>query len=74
MPVNLYRPDSAAPEAPPKHYLSYLQRLTGLGAQLSNVAKVTVDGHPATLMSATSTTATAGTAPLVARASRLIAR
>jgi hypothetical protein len=57
VPVNLYRPDSAVPEAPPKHYLSYLQNLTGLGAQLSNVTKITVDGHPATLMSATSTTA-----------------
>jgi hypothetical protein len=57
VPVNLYRPDSAAPEAPPKHYLSYLQRLTGLGAQLSKETKITVDGHPATLMSATSTTA-----------------
>jgi hypothetical protein len=56
VPVNLYRPGSTTPEAPPKHYLKYLQRLTSNGAQLSNVIKITVDGHPATLMSATSTT------------------
>jgi hypothetical protein len=56
VPVNLYRPGSPAPEAPPKDYLAYLQGLTSEGVKLSNVTKVTVDGHPATLMSATSTT------------------
>jgi len=56
VPVNLYRPGSPAPEAPPKDYLAYLQGLTSQGVKLSNVTKVTVDGHPATLMSATSTT------------------
>ena len=55
VPVNLYRPGSSAPEAPPKDYLTYLQGLTSDGVKLSNVTKVTVDGHPATLMSATST-------------------
>jgi hypothetical protein len=56
VPVNLYRPGSVNPEAPPKDYLAYLQGLTSQGVKLSNVTKVTVDGHPATLMSATSTT------------------
>jgi hypothetical protein len=56
VPVNLYRPGSPAPEAPPKDYLAYLQGLTSEGVKLSNVTKVTVDGHPATLMSTTSTT------------------
>ena len=55
VPVNLYRPGSSAPEAPPKDYLTYLQGLTSDGVKLSNVTKVTVDGHPATLMSATMT-------------------
>jgi hypothetical protein len=56
VPVNLYRPGSPAPEAPPKDYLTYLQGLTGHGVKLSNETKITVDGHPATLMSATSAT------------------
>jgi hypothetical protein len=56
VPVNLYRPGSPAPEAPPKDYLAYLRGLTSQGVKLSNVTKVTVDGHPATLMSATSAT------------------
>ena len=53
VPVNLYSPGSAVPEAPPKDYLTYLQGLTSQGVKLSNVTKVTVDGHPATLMTAT---------------------
>jgi hypothetical protein len=56
VPVNLYRPRSVNPEAPPKDYLTYLQGLTSQGVKLSDVTKITVDGHPATLMSATSTT------------------
>jgi hypothetical protein len=56
VPVNLYRPGSLAPETPPKDYLTYLQGLTSQGAKLSNVTKVTVDGHPATLMSVTAAT------------------
>ena len=53
VPINLYRPGSPAPEAPPKNYLACLQGLTSQGVKLSDVTKVTVDGHPATLMSAT---------------------
>jgi hypothetical protein len=55
VPINLYRPGSPAPGAPPKDYLTYLQGLTSQGVKFSNVTKVAVDGHPATLMSATTT-------------------
>ena len=54
VPVNLYRPGSVFPEAPPKDYLTYLQGLASQGVvKLSDVTKITVDGHPATLMSGT---------------------
>jgi hypothetical protein len=53
VPVNLYPPGNAVPEALPKDYLTYLQALTSQGVKLSNVTKVTVDGDPATLMTAT---------------------
>jgi hypothetical protein len=59
VPTSLYRPGSFTPEAPPKHYLKYLQGLTSHGVKLSNVVKLTVDGHPATLMTATSDSAAA---------------
>jgi hypothetical protein len=55
MPTNVYRPSSTISNAPPENYLPYLQGLASHGAKLSNVTKVTVDGHPATLMTATST-------------------
>jgi len=55
VPVNLYRPGSSAPEAPPRDYLAYLQGFTSQGVKYSDMAKITVDGHPATLMSVTST-------------------
>jgi hypothetical protein len=55
VPVKVYRPGSSAPEAPPKDYVAYLRGLTSHGVKLSNVTKVTVDGHPATLMSVTTT-------------------
>jgi hypothetical protein len=54
VPTNLYHPGSSTSEAPPKNYLKYLQGLTSHGVKLSNVVKITVDGHPATLMTATS--------------------
>jgi hypothetical protein len=53
VPVELYRPGSSAPEAPPKDYLTYLQGFRAAGAEMSNVAKTSVDGHPATLMNLT---------------------
>lgn len=60
VPTNLYRPNSSISEAPPKDYLKYLQGLTSQGLGLSNVVKITVDGHPATLMTATSNSADHG--------------
>lgn len=54
VPTNMYRPGSTVSKAPPKNYLPYLQSLTSDGVQFSNVTKVTVDGRPATLMTATS--------------------
>jgi hypothetical protein len=55
VPVELYRPGSSTPVAPPKDYLIYLQGQTKDGAELSQVTKITVDGHPATLMNLTRT-------------------
>jgi hypothetical protein len=55
VPVNLYPPLSHTPEAPPKDYLAYLRGLTRYGVMLSDVTKVTVGGHPATLMTVNST-------------------
>jgi hypothetical protein len=58
--TNLYRPGSSISEAPPQDYLKYLQGLTSQGLELSNVVKITVDGHPATLMTVTSNSADHG--------------
>jgi hypothetical protein len=57
VPINVYRPGSFVSQAPPKDYLRWLQRLTRHGLKLSNVVKITVDGHPATLMTGTSSAA-----------------
>jgi hypothetical protein len=51
--VELYRPGSSTPEAPPKDYLTYLRGFTKANAEMSNVRKATVDGRPATLMNLT---------------------
>jgi hypothetical protein len=59
VPVELYRPGRSLPEPPPKDYedyLTYLQGLTKNGAKLSSTTKITVDGHPATLMTVTTDT------------------
>jgi hypothetical protein len=53
LPVELYRPGSSTPEAPPKDYLTYLQGQTKDGVEFSKATKITVDGHPATLMNVT---------------------
>src|SRR5262249_16065376 len=54
VPVKLYPPGSLDPEAPPGDYLAYLQGFTSQGIKYSDVTTMTVDGHPATLMSVTS--------------------
>jgi hypothetical protein len=53
LPDALYRPGQTAPEKPPKDYLAYLRGLSGRGATLADEKKMTVDGHSATLMTAT---------------------
>jgi hypothetical protein len=55
VPVELYRPGSSTPVAPPKDYLTYLQGQTKDGVELSKVTRITVDGNPATLMNLTRT-------------------
>ena len=53
VPVIVYPPGSDTPQAPPKDYLTYLQSQTKDGAEFTEVTKITVDGHPATLMTVT---------------------
>jgi hypothetical protein len=53
VPVELYRPGSSTPEAPPADYLTYLRGFTKAKAEMSEVGKTTVDGRPATLMNLT---------------------
>lgn len=55
VPVVVYSPGSSTPEAPPKDYLNYLQGQTKDGAEITEETKITVDGHPATLMNVTRT-------------------
>jgi hypothetical protein len=56
VPVVVYRPGSSHAIAPPKDYLGYLQSQTKDRVVFRNVTKTTVDGYPATLLIATSTT------------------
>jgi hypothetical protein len=53
VPVSVYPGGSDTPQAPPKDYLQYLQSQAKDGAEFSKVTKITVDGHPATLMNVT---------------------
>ena len=53
IPVELYIPGSSAPRPPPTNYLDYLRGQAAHGAEFSNVSTITVGGHPATLMTAT---------------------
>jgi hypothetical protein len=56
IPVELYPAGSSSPQPPPTDYLAYLQGQTAHGGAFSNISTVTVDGHAATLMTATTTT------------------
>src|SRR5207247_2645654 len=60
IPVELYPPGSSTPQPPPANYLEYLRGQAAQGAKFSNVATITVDGHAATLMTATTSTSTDG--------------
>jgi hypothetical protein len=53
VPVELYRPGSSKPEAPPEDYLTYLRGFTKANVQMSNLDNVTIDGRSATLMDLT---------------------
>jgi hypothetical protein len=56
IPVEVYPPgDPSNPVPPPTDYLAYLQGQASQGAKFSDVSTVTVDGHAATLMTATTT-------------------
>jgi hypothetical protein len=60
MPVELYPPGSSTPQPPPANYLEYLRGQAAQGATFSNIATITVDGHAATLMTATTSTSMDG--------------
>jgi len=55
IPVELYSAGNSTPQPPPTDYLEYLQGQAAQGAEFSNVSTITVDGHPGTLMTATTT-------------------
>ncbi|GAA1528739.1 hypothetical protein [Kribbella lupini] len=61
LPAVLYRPDSTSPQQPPADYLSYLRSLTSAGAAFTNETSTTVDGHSATLVTASTTRSLDGT-------------
>jgi hypothetical protein len=54
-PVVVYRPGSTGPQAPPKDYLTYLRGQASHGATFANVKTISVDGHAATIVTATTT-------------------
>jgi hypothetical protein len=55
IPAEVYPPRGGGPEPPPTDYLAYLQGQASYGAEFSDVSTNTVDGHAATLMTATTT-------------------
>ena len=55
IPVEVYPPGTSTPQPPPADYLAYLQGQTAQGGQFSDVSTSSVDGHSATLMTATTT-------------------
>jgi hypothetical protein len=60
IPVELYPPGSSTPQPPPANYLEYLRGQAAQGARFSNIATITVGGHAATLMTATTSTSMDG--------------
>lgn len=53
VPVDVFRPGSTTREAPPKEYLPYLLDQANHGATITDVKDITVDDHPAKLMTLT---------------------
>lgn len=55
IPVEVHPPGNPTPQPPPTDYLAYLQGQASYGAFFSAVSTITVGGHAATLMTATTT-------------------
>jgi hypothetical protein len=53
LPVVVYRPGQTSPSTPPADYLSYLRSQARQGAEFTDEKKLTVDGNPAVVMTAT---------------------
>ncbi len=53
VPLNVYLPGATSPTAPPDDYLAYLLGQSEHGATFEDVVETTVDGRPATVMTAT---------------------
>ena len=60
IPAEVHPPWLQVPRPPPTNYLAYLQRQASYGAFFSDVSTITVDGHAATLMTATTTRSLSG--------------
>ena len=60
VPVNVYLPGATEPTAPPEDYLAYLLGQAEHGATFEDVVETTVDGQPATIMTATTPTSLDG--------------
>ena len=50
VPVEVYRPRSATPEAPPADFAAFVRGLTAESAEITDVTDTAVGGRPATLM------------------------
>ncbi|GAB2571045.1 hypothetical protein [Kribbella endophytica] len=61
LPIVLHQPGSSTPKPPPTAYLAYLRGLTRAGATFTNQTTTTVDGRPATLLTANTSTSLDGT-------------
>jgi hypothetical protein len=53
VPAKVYRPDSDVPIQPPTHYLEFLLSEAAYGVHFSNLVKLTLNGRPATIVTAT---------------------
>jgi hypothetical protein len=52
-PVSVFPPGNSMPSSPPANYLQYLRSLAAVGARFSDETTLNVDGHPATILTAT---------------------
>jgi hypothetical protein len=61
VPAKVYRPNSNVAIKPPKRYLQFLLAQKAYGAKFSDVTKLTIDGRPAMIMTATTRVGLDGT-------------